>query len=162
MTTIKTAQAKANLKISTGGWMRSKIGITLAYAEIDVVVLEETPDSYKVLYPADLPVELAKFCSSDIIAKGDSNFDLTYTVFSATFDPKNVTSGKEATFTVLTITRCDHGLLVDNKTAKILIVDETASFYRLLFDRDFAKKYPQLCREWVAKDATGVTITLAN
>ncbi len=162
MATIETTQAKANLTIYTGGWMRNDIGVTLAYTAIEVVVLEETPDSYKVSYPADLPVDLAKFCASDIIAKGDTNFDLTYTVFSATFDPGNVTSGKEATFTVLTFTKCDRGLLVDNKTAKILIVDETATFYRLLFDRDFAKEFPQLCREWVAKDATGVTITLAN
>ncbi len=156
----------ANLTIFVGEKMVVDGLITAIRLDCEVKVVKETPTSYVVEYPDDFK-QANDDLAIEVIAKNDPNYRLVYTHFGKTFDANQAMPQKvlrPAMYSTLGLAQVVGSsdwqkVLV---CGKVMVVEETASELRLIFDKSFANSYPSLCQEWVEKDSRLAMVETIN
>lgn len=159
---MKQKKARGVIRIYTGGWMEVEGGITPAFVDGKIDILYETPESFRVEYSARFKRKHAKLCTSDIVRKDDKQRKVSYTLFTATDELPPHGPVKHATYTIGVLIPRHGGLEITSRKADVLIVEETDTHYRLRFAAAFAKKYPNLCAEWVRKAGNDPKIEIVS
>ena len=105
-------------------------------------------------------LEAWKLCH-ELVLKSDADYGLTYTKFLATDEEPLDSALRTAAYTVSFIApQRGLGLGFDSLTCDVLVVEETATHYRLRFARQFAAEHPSLCNEWVSKESDEPSVVL--
>lgn len=146
--------ARGTLRIYIDGFMSRRGQLMSAYREVTVKVLEETPESFRVVYPTRFAKKFPDLCESNIVLKSDAKRSLTYTVFTATDELPPDGPMTYARFTTDVMIPRSGMLCFGEESADVFIVAETDSHYRVRFAAAFARAHPHLCSEWVSKNST--------